>query len=85
MNSFSQNEPSHEENSSNAEYMGSKSVVLHGWMGANETGACFTNLLALSSWVTEGNSWHVDVRVGILPDEIKAASDTAARIIAAGT
>lgn len=77
---LSQDEPGHEEDCSHAKDMGNKSVVLHGRVRANEGGASFADLFALSGRVTEGNSGHVYVRVSIGSDKVEEACEAAAGI-----
>ena len=53
--------------------MSSESIVLHGVVRTHEVLAIATDLLALPSCVTEGNSRHVYVGVGIGPHQVKEA------------
>ena len=58
--------------------MSSESIVLHGVVRTHEVLAIATDLLALPSCVTEGNSRHVYVGVGIGPHQVKEACQTTA-------
>ena len=80
--SFSQDKPSHEEDSSNTQNVSSKSVVFHGRVRSNKCWASFVNLFALSGSITERNTRHVNVRVSISSHEIEEATAAAASVVA---
>lgn len=80
--SFSEDEPSHKEYSSNTENVSSESEMFHGGMGSNKSWASFVDLFTLSGSIAEWNTSNVNVRVGISSNKIEEACAAAASIIA---
>lgn len=68
VDSLPQDEPGHQEYSSHTENVSSESIVFERRVRANKGWAGFTDFLALSSRVTEWDSRHIDIGIGILPD-----------------
>lgn len=83
--SLSQDEPGHQEYSRNAKNVSGKSVVFQRGVGTNEGWASFIDFFRLSCGIAERNASHVNVRVGISPDQIEEASAATASVNAGGS
>lgn len=79
---LSQDEPGHQEHGGHAENVGGEPVVLHGGLVADVGGAPVVDLLCLSGGIAEGDARHVDVGIGVSPDQVPEAVAAAAAVVA---